>query len=254
MTEPLLRSGLFTQHGLYGLFTQRHGGVSPPPFNSFNFGSDLGDPQCNIDRNMQQLLATGALPATPHQMVQVHGNDYHLLNGPGKMHNAEADILLATQPGTAIAVRTADCLPILLADPQTGVIAAVHAGWRGTAASVVAHAVKAMLQYGAERERIIASLGPCIGPCCFKIGKESAQQLAACCSDTATCIIEKTSETYADLAVINRLQLLQSGLNRANIEHLEACTACDAERYFSYRRDGGRTGRHLAVVGLPARP
>ncbi|ATX81596.1 hypothetical protein Ga0123462_0726 [Mariprofundus ferrinatatus] len=251
--SPLLRSELLERHGLIGLFTRRTGGVSPAPFDSFNFGKDIGDADHNIDQNLDILLKTAGLTALPHQARQVHGTDICNCSGTGYLHDACADILIASRPGTALGVRTADCLPLLLADSEAGIIAAVHAGWRGTAAAVAARAVDAMKQLGARPERMIATLGPCIGNCCFVIGEEAAEQLADCCEDAATCI-RHSSEIRADIRELNRLQLKQSGLNPENIESFDECTVCHPERYYSYRRNGRNSGRHLAVVALPSRP
>ena len=162
-------------------------------------------------------------------------------------------MLFRSQAETALAVRTADCLPILLADPKTGIAAAVHAGWRGTALQVAYKAVQEMVSAGAQTKDILASLGPCIGPCCFFIDTNTADKLANSVQG-ADKHIQRDTETSADLRAINVLQLLQCGLTEAHIEHFCACTACDSTRFFSYRRDGKQTGRHLAVVALPRRP
>jgi len=249
--EVLLRSRLFEQHNIIGLFTQRPSGVSPPPFDSFNFGSGLGDSECNIEQNLKILEEIGGLPNLPHQVKQVHGTNSCLFVGPGRIHPNEADILISDQPGTTLGVRTADCLPVLLADPEAGIIAAVHAGWRGTAASVVYRGVEEMIKQGGRVENMIASLGPCIGPCCFKVGEETADQLSNCCKGAETCI-QRSSELHADIRAINRIQLLQCGLNESHIESFNTCTACHPTHYYSYRRDGDKSGRHLGVVALPA--
>ncbi|ATX80058.1 hypothetical protein Ga0123461_1645 [Mariprofundus aestuarium] len=249
--EALLRSRLFEQHNIIGLFTQRSGGVSPQPFDSFNFGSGLGDSECNIEKNLKVLVEICGLPNRPHQAKQVHGTNSQLFVGPGCIHPDEADILISNQQGTALGARTADCLPVLLADPEAGIIAAVHAGWRGTAASVVCRGVAEMIKLGASKGKIIASLGPCIGPCCFKVGEEAADQLSNCCKGAETCI-SRSSDLHADIRSINRLQLLQCGLHESHIESFDACTACHPKHYYSYRRDGDKSGRHLGVVALPA--
>ncbi|NWF36500.1 peptidoglycan editing factor PgeF [Mariprofundus sp. KV] len=253
MAEQLLCSELFRQHTITAVFTQRSGGFSPPPFDSFNFGSGLGDSESAIKRNLNRLVTVAGLESQPHQVIQVHGNTSYRCSGPGQMHRQEADILISRDPGTALAVRTADCLPVLLADPQNGIIAAVHAGWRGTAAGVVCRAVEEMVTLGAAQEHIIASLGPCIGPCCFKIGRDAADQLAASCAGADNCIGDQP-ELHADLQAINRLQLLQSGVSAQRVEIFSDCTACDPERFYSYRRDGKNSGRHLGVVALPSTP
>lgn len=253
MAEQLLCSELFRQHGITAVFTQRNGGFSPPPFDSFNFGSGLGDSESDIERNLNRLITVAGLGSPPHQVIQVHGNTSYRCSGPGQMHRQEADILISREPGTALAVRTADCLPILLADVHHGIIAAVHAGWRGTAAGVVCRAVEEMVSLGAEPEQIITALGPCIGPCCFKIGRDAADLLAASCAGAESCIGDQPA-LHADLQAINRLQLLQSGVSAQRIESFSDCTVCHPDRYYSYRRDGKNSGRHLGVVALPSTP
>jgi len=247
--QGFIESELFKKHGIRGIFTLRHGGISPAPFDSQNFGTDLGDPDTNIEKNLRKLLQSSNLPGLPHQAIQTHQNASLWCNGPGHMHCTEADILLSDQNNTPLAIRTADCLPILLADPATGITAAVHAGWRGTASTVVQDAIQTMLKRGANSEHLLASLGPCIGPCCFKIGGDAATALRNSAIGAAIFV-----EDRADLRQINRLQLLESGLNENNIECINACTACDKARFFSYRRDAGITGRHIAVVAIASTP
>jgi copper oxidase (laccase) domain-containing protein len=128
-----LRSSLLAEYGITALFSLRTGGVSPPPFDSLNFGLNLGDEDVNIKTNLDSLTKINGLSSLPHQVQQVHGGNLLWCKGSGTMHNDKADILLTDQTETALAVRTADCLPILLADPKTGISAAIHAGWRGTA-------------------------------------------------------------------------------------------------------------------------
>ena len=248
-----LRSSLFAEYGITALFSLRTGGVSPPPFDSLNFGLDLGDPGINIKTNLDALAEAAGLTSLPHQAQQVHGDKLLWCRGSGVMHNDKADILLTDQIETALAVRTADCLPILLADPKTGIAAAVHAGWRGTAAQIVTSAVREMQSHGVQAEDILASLGPCIGPCCFQIDTITADKLANS-APGAECHIRCNAEIAADLKEINALQLLQCGLTDVHIERINACTACDNRRFFSYRRDNKLAGCHLAVVALPRKP
>ena len=241
------------EHGITALFSLRTGGVSPPPFDSLNFGLSLEDADTNIERNLTILVKTSGLSSIPHQAQQVHGDNLLWCKGFGTMHNDEADILLTDQTETALAVRTADCLPMLLADPKTGIAAAVHAGWRGTVAQVATSAVREMQSRGVQAKDILASLGPCIGPCCFHIDTITADKLAKS-TPQAEFQIRRDPETTADLREINALQLIQCGLANVHIERINACTACDSRRFFSYRRDNKLAGRHLAVVAMPRRP
>ena len=245
-----IRSQLLDRHGITGIFSLRNGGVSPPPFDSQNFGPDPGDSDRFIEQNLVGLMQSAALTCLPHQANQVHKTALLWCSGKGKMHSQQADILMANRNNTAVAVRVADCLPILLADPEAGIVAAVHAGWRGTAASIVKTAVEAMLKHGAQHEKLLAALGPCIGPCCFAIGNDTAEALIKSTAGANDCLIH-TSEIHADLAEINVLQLIDAGLNKSHIEVHKACTACHPEDFFSFRRDGNQSGRQLAVVATP---
>ncbi len=250
-----LRSALFEGHGLIAAFFGRRGGVSPVPFDSLNFRTGLGDEDTHIATNMDILVRSLGLATPPHQTLQAHGTEILLCRGGGRFHRQAADALISDTENTALAVRTADCLPVLLADPKTGLIAAAHAGWRGTAACIVKHVIRDMQRRGARADRIIASLGPCIGPCCFRIDERTAARLAGSVKGTNHHIRQKDhGDIHADLRAINCLQLLQSGLNAAHIEQLPACTCCHTDDYFSYRRDGAETGRQLAVVARPAKP
>lgn len=253
MANPFIYSSLLAGVGVTALFTTRRGGVSPAPFDSFNFGSDLGDSDIHIKANLQKLITSAELTSIPHQVEQVHGSALYWASGSGQSHDQQADILLSMDPTAALAVKTADCLPVLLADAEAGIIAAVHAGWRGTAARIIISAVDEMIKHGAQTDRIRASLGPCIGPCCFEIGIDTADQLRNCC-DGASSYISDCSPFHADLKSVNRLQLLESGLKNGQIESLGHCTFCQPQQYFSYRRDGKKTGLHLAVVALPHKP
>lgn len=244
---PLLHSALLEAHGITAFFTTRQGGVSLSPFDSLNFGGGLGDDDNNIQANMAQLLAATDMKSAPHQARQEHGIAPLFCSGPGRQHGQAADMLLTQQAGCAVAVRTADCVPILLADPEAGLVAAVHAGWRGTARGIIRHAVAHMQSHGARSGDILACIGPCIGPCCFRTGSETMMALLAS-GDGADRHIRAG---HADLAGINILQLQQAGVDKSHIEQVGGCTACDSSRFFSHRRDHGRTGRHLAVVALP---
>ncbi len=247
MTNCFLRSQRMASHGVSGIFSLRHGGVSPPPFDSLNLGYGLGDADKSVKRNMDILIRQADLACPPHQARQVHGMKAIVCRNTGKMHGRDADILIGLGQ-TAVAVRVADCVPVLLADPAAGLIAAVHAGWRGTVLGAAMHAVRTMQRHGGKVERMLAWIGPCIGPCCFKIDTKTAEKLAGCCGGADECIRLKGDEAQADLAGINERQLKNTGIADGHIEKSAACTCCDAGRFYSYRRDGGKTGRHLAII------
>lgn len=250
ISDPqLIESRLFRSIGIQAFFTERQGGVSLPPYDTLNFGRGIGDNEDAVSINMERLIHHTGLNSQPHQARQVHGTGHLICSGQGFAHHNEADILISTETNVPVAVRTADCLPVLLADPVARVIAAVHAGWRGTVQRVVVRAIELMQKEGASPDSIHATLGPAIGPCCFEIDIETANQLAASVSG-ATRAIEPRDKPHADLVAINIMQLQESAIREEHIESNHHCTKCHPERFYSYRRDQGQSGRHLAVVAL----
>ena len=233
-------SSLLKNHGVKTVFTHRESEGDT----DFSLDDEIYR-TCNI-----QTLCNQSGFVIPHQVIQVHTAETAHCSGLGKLHQQEADILLATEQGIALAIRTADCLPILLADKQAGVIAAVHAGWKGTVAKVVVKAVQAMCEHGARVEHIVASLGPCIGLCCFEVKPDVAQKLTDSCQEKVSSY--RGGSCFIDLAQVNQYQLCRTGILAENIEVSTHCTACHVNPlYYSYRRDEEKTGRQLSMVMLP---
>ena len=245
-----LSSQLFAQHYIAGIFSQRQGGISPPPFDSLNLGLGLGDSDTNVQQNLKLLCKAADIPI-PHRSQQVHGSKHLLCHGEGLQHHQAADILITHSAGTAVAVRTADCLPILLVDPVSAIAAAVHAGWRGTVENAATTAIRQMQQLGANPEHMLASLGPAIAQDCFEVDTDTAEQLSRAHPQAADCIRYEQNKACVDLQAINVLQLQSAGLLHEHIELFPHCTVCLEKQFFSYRRDGMHTGRQLAIVALP---
>jgi polyphenol oxidase len=177
------------------------------------------------------------IPNPVSNLNQIHSNLVLLADRPGLL--GEGDALIANRPGLAIAVRTADCYPILLADARNRAIAAVHAGWRGTAAQIVADTLKKMrAEFGSQPSDIFAAIGPGIGVCCYEVGEEVAHEFGL------------SGRTHLDLASENRKQLESAGVPRQNIEALGVCTFCDTERFFSYRREKEKAGRMTSFIRI----
>ncbi|MDQ6963191.1 MAG: peptidoglycan editing factor PgeF [Mariprofundaceae bacterium] len=244
-----IRSERLAQHGWDAIFSTRQGGCSPAPFHDLNLGFDLGDNSHYVLHNHELLLQASGLESFPHQATQVHGDHFLYCKGEGEMHAQEADGLWSDQASCLLAVRTADCVPILLADPVTGLFAAVHAGWRGTEKCIAAKMVYMMCEKGAKAEHIIASIGPCLGMCCFEINENIASALQKSVDDIQNKFVQKIEgRLYADLSLLNQYQLKMAGLAKNHIERQSRCTYCENENFFSYRRDGGKTGRGLAII------
>jgi len=166
---------------------------------------------------------------------QVHGATVVRVKREGPQ--GPADALITTEPGLLLEIRTADCLPILIVDPVRRAIAAVHAGWRGTAAGVVVAAVERMQAWcGSDPAELKAAIGPSIGPCCFEVGPEVAAKFG------------RQGRTFLDLAQQNAQQLRDTGVHQITV--LAGCTRCDALRFHSHRRDRERAGRMEAGIRL----
>lgn len=253
MTLPLLTSKALARAGFAHGFTTRLGGVSPPPFDSLDF-SVARDPALVRENQVRLARAVGFDPGLFHQAVQVHGAALLVAGGdPTATLALEADAL-AAEPGTrrAVAVRVADCVPVLLADPASGRVVAAHAGWRGIEAGVVREGVRHLVSSGGSAEALIAAIGPCIGPCCFEVGGDIAERIAKASSDDV--IVRRAGDkAFVDLRRAVRAQLRALALTDDAIDDVpgrgaEGCTRCDRERFYSYRRDGDASGRLLGVI------
>ncbi len=232
--------------GVHALMTTRAGGVSRPPYDSFNLATHVGDDPAAVAENRRLLRAH--LPAEPLWLTQVHGTTVADAERQGAY--VVADAAVARTPGRVCAVLTADCLPVLLCDARGSVVAAVHAGWRGLVAGVLEETVCAM---GIGPARILAWLGPAIGPDAFVVGEEVRQAfieqhpLAATAFRPALpgTLDELPRKWLADLYALARLRLATVGVER--VYGGVGCTYREADRFYSYRRDG-RTGRMAALI------
>ena len=177
-------------------------------------------------------------------LEQVHSNELVVERGAETADRPSGDGFLTNVPGRLLSIRTADCFAILLADHDTAAIAAVHAGWRGTAGRIAFRAVERMAhEFGSRPERIEALIGPGIASCCFEVGPETASQF-----DSR--FVRDGSKPHVDLAGANGAQLLEAGLQPRNIHGVGRCSYCESEPFFSHRREGESAGRMLAFIGL----
>lgn len=185
-------------------------------------------------------------PERLYQVSQVHGARALVAKGDrGAMAKQEADALVAAEPSVAVGVRVADCVPILLADPSSGIVAAVHAGWRGLVAGVIERAVELARDSGGALS--LAAIGPCIEACCFEVGADVAESIAR--ASTPAVIVRSTGDkAHVDLRRAARHKLEALGFTSRHIDDVTGCTRHDPERFFSHRRDGASAGRHLAVI------
>jgi YfiH family protein len=226
----------------------RHGGVSPAPL-GMNISFRVGDLDQNVRENRRRFLE-GLGIAEKHLAIpgQIHSATVRRIETPG--HVPECDGLITGVPGVVLSVTVADCLPVLLADPVTRTVGAVHAGWRGTSACIAARAVELLAdQCGVRPSDLIAYLGPSARSCCYEVGEEVAALF------DGPAVRTDQGKYYLDLRAANERQLLDYGVSPQNIESSPDCTISRPELYHSFRRDGSRSGRMMAVIGvLPVTP
>jgi YfiH family protein len=159
----------------------------------------------------------------------------------------DCDALITNVKGIVLTILTADCVPVLLYDNEKKVVAAVHAGWKGTKANIVAKTVLKMKEiYACNPENIVAAVAPSIGSCCYEVGEDVAKHFF----DILKGVTKREDKYMLDLPYINKYQLLESGLKEEHIEMSNVCTACDFERYFSYRKEKGCSGRFMSIIGM----
>ena len=225
-------------------FTTRAGGVSAPPYDSLNFSVRTGDDPSSVRANHERLFSSlGVDPSAFASMGQVHGTRVRRADRGGEY--PATDALVTASPGLLLGVRTADCLPLLLCDSDTPAAGAVHCGWRSLTGGIVERAVETMrAEFGTRPERLAASSGPAVGPCCYEVGEDVAARYAP------EAIVERNGRLFADLRRDLRIRLEAAGVAPRRIEAVPDCTICAPDRYFSHRRDGLRAGRMLGFIML----
>jgi hypothetical protein len=246
--------------GLVHGFSTRLGGVSQGIYASMNLGLNRGDdPDCVRENYRRFLNAIGAEGRQFAMCNQVHGSVVRTITTAdvktdvyGKL-GYEADGMMTALPGVTLVVFAADCIPVLLCDPVRRVIAAVHAGWRGTAYGIVTEAVSRMkLVYGCKPENIRAAIGPGIGPCCFETHEDVPNAMTAAVASPALPYIKikENGKFTVDLKGINARRLELAGLDPANIAVCDDCTSCMGDKYWSHRKVGGDRGSMAAMIEL----
>jgi YfiH family protein len=233
--------------GVRGVFTTRAGGTSLPPYAELNLGNHVGDDARAVGAN--RAAVARAVGLTPERLVfmdQVHGNQVAIVSGPTEVPPV-ADALVTRTPGLALVVMVADCVPVLMADAEAGVVAAAHAGRKGVELGVVAAALRAMQDCGARPERLTVWLGPSIGGCCYEVPEQMQREVAAVAPGTvATGGRTRGGTASLDLRAGLAAQLVDLGVGDVGLSG--GCTNDDTD-FFSYRRDRV-TGRFAGLVWL----
>ena len=252
MGPEYLWSKVLLGAGFQHAFFTRKGGHSPPPFDSLHFGS-VGHSHEILLANLSDASSVlGVDPDRLYLATQVHGRDVAVISGSenrDEVLEREADAIVSGAPGVGCGVKVADCVPILVADRDTGAVAAIHSGWQGTVANVAAAGVEALRRVTGHAGAgvLLAAIGPHIELCCFEVGEDVAARLDAC---TPGRPVDRRAgqRPHVDLRKIVRAQLLALGLSDVDIDDVRGCTQCDPTRFYSYRRDKDASGRHLAAI------
>lgn len=236
--------------------SDRAGGVSPAPFDKLNIGFNTKDDPKNVLKNREMLAKTNCFDLRSlTTLKQTHSNNIVVLNADIKGRGAvdhdsalpDADALITNSTRAPIMVQVADCVPLLMFDPDKRVVAVVHAGWRGTLLHIAERTVEKMAaSFGTDPLNVIAGIGPSIGPCCYEVGHEVVDKA----DDMEPYIYYKKGKPYLDLWEANKAQLMKAGVRSSNIEVAGICTKDNADIYFSSRANNGVTGRFGAVISL----
>jgi polyphenol oxidase len=249
--SPLL-SGI---DGLIHAFTTRMGGTSEQPLQWFNLGRHWDTEQSRQDAmtNRKRLCDAFGLDAdrltVPWQqhtanILAFGGTDPH----PGS-HLPELDGVATTKTEYPLLLHFADCVPVIIYDPEHNALCVMHAGWRGTAGGIVSNGVNLLHErFGSNPADMLAAVGPAIGSCCYQTGMDVADQLAKTVANATPLIRRQDEHAYPDLKAINAMQLLEAGVEQVDVTNW--CTACNPEIFYSHRQSGGRTGRQGAMACL----
>jgi len=230
--------------GLAHAITTRVGGVSSGRCESLNVSYSVGDEAENVDENVRRISeAVGTRRDDLFSAYQVHGRAVTVVDADTPPR-PRCDVLITSSPRRTLMLRFADCTPVLLVDPKQRAAAAVHAGWRGSAARAAGAAVSALREvFGSRPGDILAGIGPAIGPCCYTVGPDVVEAFG----DRP----ELFHDRKLDLWEANRQALIEAGLEPSSIEMARLCTRCESDRFFSHRANGGQpAGRFAALIRL----
>lgn len=249
--SPLLTAIPGLRHGFFG----RRGGQSTGDYASLNTSEAVGDRPANVTANRAAILAAlDADTATVAHLTQVHSARVVTLTDPHQAASRpEADAVVTALPDIVLGIQTADCAPILLADPQAGVIGAAHAGWKGAVSGVIGSVVTAMVALGAERHRILAAIGPTISLQNYEVGPDFVDDLLHQHRDASNRVAVPTGaeREHFDLPGFVFDQLMEAGVGK--VHDLGRCTYGNPKHYFSHRRathEKTAAGRQISMIGL----
>ncbi|MBX9572696.1 MAG: peptidoglycan editing factor PgeF [Candidatus Obscuribacterales bacterium] len=251
--SPLLKTIDTVAHA----FTTRKGGNSPLPLDSFNLGRHWNTDESRADAMKNRKRLCDLLGLNSEDLAvpgQQHTNNIHFIsakNGmpPGPFHFPAIDAVATDRKQQPVLLHFADCVPVMLVDPSRKKICVIHAGWRGTAASIVKKSAELMCkELDCKPTDLHAAIGPAIGTCCYETGNEVIEGLRPTVSQSDSLVVYKDNSPHPDLKAFNAMQLLEAGVE--NIDVSSWCTACHPEIFYSHRQSAGQTGRQGALACL----
>ena len=253
---------LSKQGGIDHFVSTRVGGLSPPPYESLNLGFHVEDTPKTVLNNRERLAAHLGIPLSDFTVAkQVHSGTVTIVTERMKGYGAadldtavdETDAMVTDVAGLCLTVLMADCVPVLFFDPQERVVAAVHAGWRGTIKLAAQNTINTLREtFGCKPPEILAGIGPSIGPCHYEVGPEVISQVEDTFGGTEGYINDESADGkgYFNLWEANKRQIIAAGIPVQNIEVAQMCTYCNPHLFFSERQQKGRTGRFGAGIML----
>src|SRR5512145_1185848 len=244
---PLLVAAGF-QHGFFG----RLGGVSRGAYHNLNCSYSVGDDPSHVTENLARIAHYLEVPQGALASVsQVHSSRVAHVDATtclSTLRTLEADALVLDASPLAVCVRTADCVPVLVGCRATGMVAAIHAGWRGIVGGIVPRTIDHLMARGSTPSALVAGIGPHIGVAAFEVSPEVAEQLHAVAPLAHTVTDSFGIRPHVRLAGLVRAQLESRGLTPHQIDEVSPCTFSNPKEFFSYRRDGGHSGRQLSAI------
>lgn len=243
-----------TEHVIH-TFSTRQGGVSPPPYHSLNLSLNTGDERVHVRKNREILTrAFGLLSSVLLTVNQNHGDDILIVDSssPEDLSETSCDAMITDRPGIAIGVLTADCVPVLLFDPDRRAVAAIHVGWKGTASDLPGKTVTTMEeQFKTRPETLLAAVGPSIGSCCYEVDGPVHSTFSRLHDRWPKWARAVTPLHWMlNLSQANVDLLVDAGVRRENIVRINICTSCQEDLFYSHRRDGRNTGRQISFIML----
>jgi len=233
----------------------RQGGVSQHPYSTLNQAYHVDDVETSVIENRRRFCdALGIEVGSLVIAQQIHGDRIAVIKetqaGCGAYRHEDAipgaDGMITSSRSIALAILTADCVPVLIVDPVREAIGIAHAGWRGTLQKIAAKTILGMNDaFGTEPANCLVAFGPSIGSCCYTVGEDVTSQFLRAFG-SAACV----AGNKLDLQQAIEIQLVEVGVERSNISSTGLCTACNLALFYSYRAEGGRTGRTMSVVKL----